>query len=307
MAMAAWLLWTLVALLSWGVWAVLSKLLGDTLSAEQTQAISTLGLLPILVVLALSAFSQGKRWGTIPRRDFVAPFLGGIVSCLGNLFYYGALARGEKVSAIVALTALYPLMTIGLAVLLLRERLNLLQLAGIVFSLIAIWLFNDKGDGGLLSKTVLYAVPPIVLWGLSGFLQKVSTNHLPAEGAALIYLGAFVPVGVAMGLSEPWPAVMTSRTWWLVLAVGFFLAFGNYAILAAFARGGKAAVITPLSSLYPLISVPVAVIFLHEKLGEREVTGILLAILSVAAFSIEWPGKPGAAPAAEPRPQAPGS
>ena len=45
----------------------------------------------------------------------------------------------------------------------------------------------------------------------------------------------------------------------LVLALGFFLAFGNLAILAAFARGGQAAVITTLSGLYPLISVPMAV------------------------------------------------
>src|SRR5688500_8191887 len=54
LAMPAWLTWTFVALLSWGVWAVLSKLLGDALTAEQSQAISTLGMLPIILPLALS-------------------------------------------------------------------------------------------------------------------------------------------------------------------------------------------------------------------------------------------------------------
>ena len=50
--MPAWFIWTLAALLSWGVWAVLSKALGDALTGEQSQALSTLGLLPILLALA---------------------------------------------------------------------------------------------------------------------------------------------------------------------------------------------------------------------------------------------------------------
>ena len=73
----------------------------------------------------------------------------------------------------------------------------------------------------------------------------------------------------------------------LVIALGFFLAFGNVAFLVAFARGGKAAVITPLGSLYPIVSVPIAVWWLGEKVGWREITGIGCALVSVAALSWE--------------------
>src|SRR6266566_3454181 len=52
--MPRWLLWSLVALLSWGVWAILSKLIGDALSAAHSQALSTLGLLPVMVALGFS-------------------------------------------------------------------------------------------------------------------------------------------------------------------------------------------------------------------------------------------------------------
>jgi len=176
-----------------------------------------------------------------------------------------------------------------LAVLLLRERLNGVQLFGLILSLVAIWLFNIQGDGGLLSRTVLFAVLPIVLWGLSGFLQKVATNHLSAETAALVYLSAFVPVGIFFAVRERWSAAISAQTWTLVLALGFFLAFGNFAVLAAFARGGKAAVIAPLGSLYPIVSVPIAVLLLREKIGPRELLGIALALASVAALSWETP------------------
>jgi uncharacterized membrane protein len=282
--MRPWLIWTLVALLSWGIWAVLSKVLGDALTPEQSQVLSTLGMLPILLPLACSRHVSLRG---ASRKGLLLALFGGVVTCLGNIPYYSALARGEKVATVVSLTALSPLVTILLAVLVLRERMNRIQIAGIALSFVAIWLFNVQGDGGLFSRTVIFAVLPIVLWGLSGFLQKVATNYLSSETAAFVYLGAFVPVGVFFAVREPWPAEIAPRTWMLVLALGFFLAFGNFAILGAYARGGKAAVIAPLASLYPLVSVPIAVLLLGEKVGARELIGIFFALASVAALSLE--------------------
>jgi uncharacterized membrane protein len=282
--MPSWLTWTFAALLSWGLWAVLAKVLGDALSPGQSQALSTLGMLPILPALALSKHAS---LCSASRRGLLLAFGGGIVTCLGNVALYSALARGEKVASVVSLTALYPLVTILLAMVVLREHLNRIQVAGLVLSFIAIWLFNVQCDGGLLSSTVVYAILPIVFWGLSGFLQKVATNHLTGEAAALVYLAAFVPVGVVLALCEPWPGSATPKIWMLVLVLGFFLAFGNLAIVVAFARGGKAAVITPLGGLYPVISVPIAVLVLGEHIGSREIIGIACALASVAALSIE--------------------
>ena len=276
--------WTLAALLSWGVWAVLSKALGDALTAEQSQALSTFGLLPILLPLVWKG-RAGLR--TASRKGMAIAFIGGIITCLGNIAYYAALARGEKVATVASITAIAPLVTVLLAVLVLRERMNRVQLLGLVLSFVAIWLFNIQNERGLFSRAVLYAVPPILLWGASGFLQKIATNHLPGETAALVYLGAFVPVGIFFALRTPWPESVGVRAWAIVVALGFFIAFGNFAVLEAFARGGKAAVISPLSNLYPVISVPVAVLWFHERIGAREAIAIVTAMLAVVALSWE--------------------
>src|SRR5678810_1144709 len=141
--MRAWLLWTLLALVCWGVWALLARLIGDALSPAQQQTFSTLGLLPVLAALACSK----KLTATGNRSRGAAFALGaGTLTCLGNIAYYDVLNRGAKAATVVPLTALYPLITVLLAVAVLKERLNLIQCLGIALSLIAIYLFNVQQD-----------------------------------------------------------------------------------------------------------------------------------------------------------------
>jgi drug/metabolite transporter (DMT)-like permease len=226
---------------------------------------------------------------------------GGVLSCLGNIPYYAALARGEKFATVLSLVAMAPLVTVLLAVLLLRERLNCSQMAGLVLAGVALWVFNVSDTAGFLSPIVLVALLPIMLWGLSGFLQKVATNHVSAEAAALVYLGAFLPMGLYYGFTQPWPAGLAGRSWLIVVALGFFLAFGNFAVLAAYARHGKASVIAPVVNLFPVVSIGIA-LAMGEKIGARELAGIFLALASVVALSWETqPNKPGAAACADPR------
>lgn len=282
-----WFLWTLLAVGCWGVWAVLSKLIGSALSAEQSQAASTLGMLPVLIALGASKrlHSGGNR-----NRGIFWAFLAGFLTCLGNIGYYQLLRTGAKASTVVPLTALYPLVTLSLAVVCLRERLNWIQGLGVMFSLAAIYLFNVPGEASLVSPALVLAVTPIALWGLAGLLQKVATNHISGELGALAFLAAFVPVGIYLAWQHPgrWSEV-SLKVWLLVSALGMCFAVGNFALLEAFARDGKASVIAPLAGLYPVVSVPIAILVFKEQVGSREVAAIGLALLSVGALSLESP------------------
>jgi bacterial/archaeal transporter family protein len=294
--MPPWLRWTFVALVSWGVWAIMAKLIGEDLSGAHNQALSTLGILPIMLAMGFS-----RRLSTTGNRGRGISYalIAGAISCIGNVVYYHALSRGGKAALIVPLTALYPLTTILLATLLLKERLNRIQFTGALVSLVAIYLFNvQHEDEGFFSRWLLLALVPIGLWGTSGFLQKISTNYIPGELSTIWFLGAFIPFAVLFVLQTPLPAHITTKTWLLVIAQGFFLALGNLAVLAAFAAHGKASIVTPLAALYPVISVPIAIGFLGEMIGPREAAGILLALISVALLSRESPPRGAATPAA---------
>jgi drug/metabolite transporter (DMT)-like permease len=299
--MPRWLQWTVLALLSWGVWAITYKLIGDALTGAHSQALSTIGILPIM--LAIGVANKRPTAGTNRSRGILFALAAGAISCLGNVVYYDALNRGGKAAMLVPLTALYPLTTILLALLLLKERVNWIQLGGVFVSLAAIYLFSGQREEGFFSSWLLLALVPIVLWGASGFLQKLSTNYISGELSTLWFLGAFIPFGVLFLVQEPLPALITPKVWLLVIAQGFFLALGNLAVLAAFANQGKASIVTPLAALYPVVSVPIAIGFLGEKVGPREATGIVLALVSVAMLSRETParvpGEPTAAPATQ--------
>lgn len=282
--MNTWPVWTLIAVTSWGFWGVLSRILGDALSPELGQALSTLGLIPLLVPLALR---EGPGLRSASRRGVGLALSGGLITCLGNVTYYSALHRGGAAATVVTLSALAPVATLTLALVLLRERLNRMQIAGTGFALVALGLLNVQPDGALLSPVVAHAVPPILLFGVSGFLQKIATQHLTAPQAVLCYLGAFVPVALWYGLQEPWPATIPPRSWILVVALGFFLGLGNLAVIAAFAAGGKASIISPLSNLYPIISLPL-LLLVGDRIGPREWAGIALAL--VGAVGLGWDG-----------------
>lgn len=284
--MPRWFLFTVIAVLCWGVWAVISKLIGDTITAAQSQALSTLGLLPVM--LALGCSGRLKATGN-RRRGLAFAFAAGALTCGGNVAYYHALNSGAKAATVVSLTALYPLVTVVLAVAFLRERLNAIQKSGIAMSLVAIWLFNVASVEGALNSWLGFALLPVALWGVSGLLQKLSTNHISGELSALWFLAAFVPVAGGIFLIDPLPALPTTRLWLLVIALGLFFSLGNYVILLAFACEGKASIIAPLAGLYPLVSVPVAVGLLGEKVALREWIGLAVALASVAALAIERP------------------
>ncbi|MEX2091341.1 MAG: DMT family transporter [Pirellulales bacterium] len=285
--MPLWIAWTLLTLVSWGVWAILFRLIGSDISPAHSQAISTLGILPVFAALWLVKESPG----TCNRRRGILLALGsGILSCLGNVACYEALNHA-KAATVIPLTALYPVVTVLLAVPLLKERLNLLQWIGVGLSLAAIYLFNvpqgTDAEAGRVSSAMLLPLAAVLLWGITGLMQKAATNDVSARASAIWFLAAFFPVAGLILLQDPLMGDLAPRTWALAIAMGFTLALGNLTILLAFSSGGKASIIAPLAGLYFLVSIPIALVKFHERLDWREAAAIALALAAVVLLSLQ--------------------
>jgi uncharacterized membrane protein len=68
--------------------------------------------------------------------------LNGVLAGLGGLAYFAAMEKG-KASLVGPVTSLFPLLTVVLAVLILRERMNRIQIAGIVLGMISIVILSS--------------------------------------------------------------------------------------------------------------------------------------------------------------------
>jgi drug/metabolite transporter (DMT)-like permease len=273
------------------LWAVLAKVIGNGLTGGQSQVLSPIGMLPVILIFA---WSKDRAVQPDGRRGIYYALAAGAVTGLGNVPYYDLYARGEQAATAataVSLTALYPIVTIALAAAFLGERVNRYQGFGLILALVAIYLFNVSEEGGLVSSWLAYAFLPLFMWGVSGFLQKLATGLISGNLAALLVLAGFLIASVALAPFVPWPTAVPLKIWGLVAALGFFLAFGNYAVVVAYATG-KASVITPLAGLYPVVSVPIAVLLLGETVAPRTAVGIACAVLAVLALSLESPPGP---------------
>ncbi len=136
--MPAWLFYTLLTLLVWGVWGFEAKLLVDRASPYAAQVLFTFGLVIPLAVVMLSKrrFAGGRRW---PGLGYA--FLTGLLGGGGNVAFYVAL-QGGSASTVVPLTSLSPLVTVLVGVVFLKERMNRRQYAGLALALAAIYLLS---------------------------------------------------------------------------------------------------------------------------------------------------------------------
>ena len=285
--MPRWFLYAILTVVLWGIWGFIPRKLAN-LPAEQSQAISTLGLIPIMIALT---FRLPKGSGAKVRRGCAIAIASGLVGSLGQLTFYRLMSAGESAATVVPLTSLYPLVTVVLAVLLLNERLNGVQTAGIALALVAMYFFNVGREEPFTLRWLGFALLPVLFWGVAGLLQKLCTNDISAELSTLCFLAAQIPIAVFLLVAKPMTWQLASADWLWAIALGVFLGLGNLTLLAAFASGGKAAVVSPLAGLYAVVTVPMAVGLLGEKVLPREWIAIGLALAAVVALAWERPAK----------------
>jgi uncharacterized membrane protein len=130
-------LYAVLCIILWGLWGFLAKIGSESATSSQLQVLFTLGMLPVAVCML-----AGMRWKL--DRDFKGAWYGilcGVTSGLGILGYYRAL-RVQAASVVTPVTGLFPLLTVVLAFILLRERLNRMQMCGIGLALVAIVILS---------------------------------------------------------------------------------------------------------------------------------------------------------------------
>jgi transporter family protein len=135
--MAAWLINSLVALVCFGLWGFLPKIAVRYISPRSALVYEALGVVTIGCIVLLTV---GRSIST-DVRGILPAGLTGIFGTIGFLCFLYAVNVGS-VSVVATLTALYPAITILLAVVFLKESVTATQIAGIGLAILSVILLS---------------------------------------------------------------------------------------------------------------------------------------------------------------------
>ena len=133
---------------------------------------------------------------------------------------------------------------------------------------------------------MIYAGVAILLWGVNGLFMKLGTNRVSARSMVI-----WVTAGFVVLLPWMWEmtslSALTTRALLVGLIAGAVNGLGNWAVFACLEKGAKASVAIPLTALYPLCTVALAMVFLRERPTGLQWIGIALAVAAGAMLSYE--------------------
>ena len=232
-------------------------------------------LLGLVLLLASTAFVSGEVVGG----DLLIGALGGLCGAVGVGLLYKGLSIGQM-SVIAPVTALLSAAVPVVAGYVAGERPRGTAVAGMVLALVAIVLVSAEGDGSL-RPTDLRGVTYALGAGMGFGLFFVALSHtgddaglwplVAARAASVSVLGAAALVGV-VSRRAPIPG---SRG--LTAAAGALDAQANVLYLLA-VRQGLVSVISVLAALYPVSTVILARVVLHERFAKVQIAGMALAL-----------------------------
>src|SRR5262245_18777202 len=140
-----------------------------------------------------------------------------------------------------------------------------------------------------MSDWLVLSLLALVSWGITGNTQKLSTNHISTQFSFLGFALAFVPIAILTLLMFPVETVLSPRVLALGNLGGVLNSMGALTSFAAFEAGAKSSIAVPIMYLYPLPTVVLARIFLHEQITRAHWAGILLAPVAAWLLSKELP------------------
>jgi transporter family protein len=133
-----WFLYSVLCIVSWSGWTLFGKVASREIPATTLQFLFPFGCLPVMLpLLASRHFRLERCW-----KGIGCGIANGVLAGIGSLALFAAYQTGGNTSIITAATAMYPLISVVLAVSLLRERLTRLQALGLVFAAAAFVIFS---------------------------------------------------------------------------------------------------------------------------------------------------------------------
>jgi uncharacterized membrane protein len=284
-----WFIYALITTLFWGVWGAFAEFptrhgFPDTL----VYVVWTLTMIP-------PALYAMQRVGWRVQRNGKSVLLGSLIGFTGaggQMLLFHAVHTGPTY-LIFPVIALSPVVTIGLSMAFLRERVTRIGALGVLLALIALPLFNYSPAGDASGSQgvtwFIYALIVLLAWGVQGYFMKLANATMDAENIFLyMTLTSLLLVPIALWMTDY--STPINYGWQgpgLAAVTQILNAVGALTLVYAF-RYGRALVVAPLANAgAPMITAIVSMIVLGVTPNSVTIIAIVLAFVAAALLAIE--------------------
>jgi transporter family protein len=289
-----WIFYSLLTVFLYGLQGLSIKLSSNNIPPLLIQVISSFGLIPVIFVLLFSRNIRAIH-GKLGNGIWFS-ILVGITGLIAALAQFYASSLGGPASIVVPVISLSSLVTVIFARFVYKDRLNLFQIIGVSLSIIAILMFNIKGDDFsgtswsfwdiVPSTWMLIALGGLLSAGIAGLFIKSATNNVSADLVTLVVLTVNLSFSVILIFSQSFSWDISLRDMIVCFLVGLF---GSTAFLtqsAAYSYG-ITSLVAPLCSLFPVVTVILSAPVLGEKLTLMIIGAVAISTLAGITISIE--------------------
>src|SRR5580765_7305643 len=110
-----------------------------------------------------------------------------------------------------------------------------------------------------MPRWLLFTLLTLLVWGGWGVIPKPLSATLTCwQVQTLSSLGLLPVIGVVLCSKNLRSGARSYSGFWLAFGSGVVGSLGNVAYYATLAAGGKAAAVTPLTALYPVVTIVLA-------------------------------------------------
>lgn len=280
-----WLIYALITTVFWGVWGAFIEI------PEKAGFPATLGFSVWALTMIPCALYALWKIGWKLEHDWRSVFLGSIIGFFGaggQLLLFHALKDGPAY-IVFPLISLYPVLTILLSLVFLRERASKRHWAGIVLALIAIYFlsYQEPESGSIRGYLwLILAILVFVLWGAQAYVMKFSNEVMKAESIFFyMMLTAVLLIPVALLMTDfSQPINWGFKGPWLAALIHVLNSIGALTLVYAL-RYGKAIIVTPMTGLAPVITVILSLVLYAVVPGSFLTIGLVFAFIAIFLLS----------------------
>jgi len=288
--MELWFILALVAVLLWGSTGIFAKL--------STPKLGVAGVAVLIAVVEgtmyFLAFCYWRGNVSIAFGDGVLATGACVLGVIAYLCFFESIMDGQ-IAIVGTISAAYPALTVVGALVLLSETLTASQAVGLAATVGGVVALSYEPHPGsehaMPRRSVIFALLAFMLWGFWGLTSKMAVDRVGPGNILGFYAIATTSVPMLYAWSRKgrlWRLGTDSppRGAWALGATGLaFSASGTFAYSFALDKGA-AALVVPISSAYPLVTVVLAVALLHEKLGWLHVIALVAVLIGLIVIGI---------------------